>query len=195
MPQQIPRPVYKPHFVRGRTKVYAASGVVPWRPDPGQPSIWASGLPEPQAADPELKRGEQPLVPAWPCSWWGLPGRRHYCRRRWSLTPPFHPYRRAADCTLRRYVSVARSGRLPRPGSYPAPCAVECGLSSTRPEPCRSCPTDLGKYCDGMILFWDENVNPAVGERMGVEAKQELGNEVKLGGEMLKLLLDDMVVC
>jgi len=32
---------------------------------------------------------------------------------------------------IRRYVSVARSGRLPRPGSYPAKCPVECGLSST----------------------------------------------------------------
>jgi hypothetical protein len=29
-----------------------------------------------------------------------------------------------------RSVSVARSGRLPRPGSYPAPCPMECGLSS-----------------------------------------------------------------
>jgi len=33
------------------------------------------------------------IVPAWPCSRWGLPGRGHYCPRRWSLTPPFHPYR------------------------------------------------------------------------------------------------------
>ena len=33
----------------------------------------------------------------------------------------------------RRYVSVARSGRLPRPGNYPAPCPVECGLSSALP--------------------------------------------------------------
>ncbi len=33
--------------------------------------------------------------PAWPCSWWGLPGRRHCCRRRWSLTPPFHPRRKS----------------------------------------------------------------------------------------------------
>ena len=29
-----------------------------------------------------------------------------------------------------RYVSVARSGRSLRPGRYPAPCSVECGLSS-----------------------------------------------------------------
>ena len=46
----------------------------------------------------------QPGV-AWP---------RHYCRRRWSLTPPFHP------CSCERYVSVARSGRffrrIPAPG-------------------------------------------------------------------------------
>ena len=31
----------------------------------------------------------------------------------------------------RRFVSVARSDRLPRPGDYPAPCSMECGLSST----------------------------------------------------------------
>ena len=30
------------------------------------------------------------FVPAWPCSRRGLPGRTHYCARRWSLTPPFH---------------------------------------------------------------------------------------------------------
>ena len=27
-----------------------------------------------------------PTIPAWPCSRWGLPGRPHYCERRWSLT-------------------------------------------------------------------------------------------------------------
>jgi len=32
---------------------------------------------------------------------------------------------------IRRYVSVALSGRLPHPGSYPAECSLECGLSST----------------------------------------------------------------
>lgn len=34
------------------------------------------------------------------------------------------------DHLLRLYVSVARSGKLLRPGSYPASCSVECGLSS-----------------------------------------------------------------
>ena len=51
----------------------------------------------------------------------------HYCRRRWSLTPPFHPYH------FWRTVSVARSGRFPRPGDYPAVCSMESGLSS-KPE-------------------------------------------------------------
>jgi hypothetical protein len=36
----------------------------------------------------------------------------------------------------RRFVSVARSDRLPHPGGYPAPCSMECGLSSL-PQ-CRS---------------------------------------------------------
>lgn len=30
------------------------------------------------------------FVPAWPCSRRGLPDDLHYCKRRWSLTPPFH---------------------------------------------------------------------------------------------------------
>ena len=30
------------------------------------------------------------FVPAWPCSWRGLPGHPHYCGCRWSFTPPFH---------------------------------------------------------------------------------------------------------
>jgi len=32
------------------------------------------------------------FVPAWPCSRRGLPDDLHYCKRRWSLTPPFHPH-------------------------------------------------------------------------------------------------------
>ena len=67
------------------------------------------------------------FAPAWPCSCWGLPGRLHCWRRRWSLAPPFHPYRQR-----RRYVSVALCGGLPHPGGCPAACSTECGLSSTR---------------------------------------------------------------
>ena len=60
----------------------------------------------------------------------------HYCARRWSLTPPFHPYLHPdplpeREKGFRRYVSVALSGRFLRPGCYPTPCPVERGLSST----------------------------------------------------------------
>lgn len=47
--------------------------------------------------------------PAWPCSWRGLPGWRHYCHHRWSLTPPFHP----------------RPAR--RPGNTPLCCTIPSG--------------------------------------------------------------------
>ncbi len=85
----------------------------------------SSGLPGARGvrAAPRLLAG---IAPAWPCSRWGLPGRQHCCRRRWSLTPPFHPD-----------PGRARGGRFlwpcPRvspPGCYPAPCSAERGLSS-----------------------------------------------------------------
>ena len=100
-----------------------------------------------QAAYPEFE-GSEPLpvpkdfTPAWPCSRWGMPGRRHCCRRRWSLTPPFHPCppvegprgsqrnpRPAGGCFLWPCPRVTPSGR------YPAPCSVERGLSSDGAEP------------------------------------------------------------
>jgi hypothetical protein len=50
---------------------------------------------------------------------------------------------------IRRYVSVARYGRLPRPGSYPAKCSVECGLSSTLA--CRAATTQ--PTCGDLIII------------------------------------------
>jgi len=93
-------------------------------------------------------RGEQPLVPAWPYSRRGLPGRPHCCGRRWSLTPPFHcddlrpfpPPIRGRAGRGSRPVSVALSGRLLRPGVSPASCSVECGLSSTLHRSAKSRP-------------------------------------------------------
>ncbi len=69
------------------------------------------------------------LVPAWPCSRWGLPGRRITAAPVVSYTavsPLLLPPR-----GLGRYVSVARSNTLRHSGGYPAPCPVERGLSST----------------------------------------------------------------
>jgi len=78
------------------------------------------------AAYPGLN-GWAPIAPAWPCSGWGLPGRRHCCRRRWSLTPPFHP-----DPSLRRGgCFLWPCPQVSLTGCYPAPCPTERGLSSS----------------------------------------------------------------
>lgn len=46
---------------------------------------------------------------------------------------------------IRRYISVARSDRFPRPGCYPAPCSQECGLSSTQPGAAARSPGQPGQ--------------------------------------------------
>ena len=90
--------------------------------------IRSSGLPGTQKKTSRFPLSEGSFHPcltllrlrvAWPL---------HYCRRRWSLTPPFHP---DPNCNLPspcsgvegavgRFVSVARSGRffrrIPAPG-------------------------------------------------------------------------------
>jgi hypothetical protein len=45
---------------------------------------------------------------------------------------------------LIRQVNVSR--RFPRPGCYPTPCSMECGLSSTQTTPRRDCPTSLRHF-------------------------------------------------
>ena len=40
-----------------------------------------------------LRPSADGFVPAWSCSRRGLPGHPHYCRCRWSFTPPFHHHR------------------------------------------------------------------------------------------------------
>ena len=41
---------------------------------------------------------------------------------------------------------VSSSRRVPRPGCYPTPCSVECGLSSVSTTQDRDRPTDLRRY-------------------------------------------------
>lgn len=55
------------------------------------------------------------------------------CRQsaRWSLTPPFHPYRPFLAEGLRRYVFCGTFRCLTAPGSCPALCPGEFGLSSS----------------------------------------------------------------
>ena len=43
---------------------------------------------------------------------------------------------------------VSSSRRVPRPGCYPTPCSMECGLSSAPTTQDRDRPTDLRRYYD-----------------------------------------------
>ena len=48
-------------------------------------------------------------------------------QERWSLTPPFHPYRQS-----RRFLFCCTGLRVAPTGRYPAPCPAEPGLSSPK---------------------------------------------------------------
>ena len=110
------RPAYKPRFVRRRKAGLRSEEFLPGAL-PGRSSLCA--------AYPELERREQRLVPAWPCSRWGLPGRLHCCRRRWSLTPPFHHDRLAtAVC----FCGPIRQVTSPRGFPGAVPCGVRTFL-------------------------------------------------------------------
>ncbi len=74
-----------------------------------------------------------PLSPAWSCSRWGLPCRRCHQRPRCALTAPFHPCLCGKTPRHRRSVLCGTVPILTDGGSYPPPCPVEPGLSSTRP--------------------------------------------------------------
>jgi len=113
------RQVYKPHSVRRRG--ISCETVCAWMAiylDATLP-LRSSSLPGRSVSEEtgrraaSLRRSDKtscltllPAGVAWPL---------HYCRRRWSLTPPFHP------CPCGRYVSVARSGRFPEKSGVSAP--------------------------------------------------------------------------
>lgn len=54
-----------------------------------------------------------------------------------------HRFTLTLSGSTRRYVSVALSGGLPRPGYYPTSRSLECGLSSALTRQSRDHPTDL----------------------------------------------------
>ena len=71
------------------------------------------------------------FVPTWSCSRRGLPGHPHYCRCRWSFTPPFHHHRSSPPPPLQRERKWGgclflwpSSGRLAPHGGFPAPGAI-----------------------------------------------------------------------
>jgi hypothetical protein len=79
-----------------------------------------------RAANPKARRATVSLSVR-PCFGWGLHLPLPLPEGRWSLKPPFHPYRNKYApavyfcCTS---LGVASTGR------YPAPCPVKPGLSS-----------------------------------------------------------------
>lgn len=54
------------------------------------PELTSSPREEVRMKTSRLPLSADNFVPAWPCSRRGLPGHPHYCRCRWSFTPPFH---------------------------------------------------------------------------------------------------------
>ena len=101
------RLVYKPHSVQRQSAcaIISLGNVSPrCSMQPTRGSAETSSLPS----------SEDDFTPAWPCSRWGLPGRLHYCKRRWSLTPPFHHHHPGA--------AVCFCG--PNPAGFPAPDVI-----------------------------------------------------------------------
>ncbi len=147
------RPVYKPHSVHGAEaplcdhlsgrRVAAPLGAA-------YPGLTLSPREKAHMKTSSLPPSADGFVPAWPCSRRGLPGHPHYCRCRWSFTPPFHHHPlipcglRVAVCFCGPFIrQVNSSRRVPRPGCYPTPCSMECGLSSIPTTQDRDRPTDL----------------------------------------------------
>ena len=125
------RLVYKPHSVQqqvpGRSSLLAVCRHTAQCSLPGTGALPVEGA---HMEASSLPPSADDFVPAWPCSRRGLPGRAHYCARRWSFTPPFHPYNPTTPPQNRgrlggvRSVSVALSGRFTPLDGYPAPGAT-----------------------------------------------------------------------
>ncbi len=100
----------------------------------------------PQAAYPGLVRSgpllaPKGLTPAWPCSEWGLPGRRitadaggllhHHFTLTLALCGHVSPPKRSAPDTTKGGLFLWPYPRVSPSGNYPALCPLERGLSSS----------------------------------------------------------------
>jgi hypothetical protein len=164
------RTVYKPHSVHGARRHWAIislGGTSPRRSMRPTRDWLSHRMRKHVKKTSSLPPSADGFVPTWSCSRRGLPGHPHYCRCRWSFTPPFHhhlsltpplghpsPNGRGDGGEGWLFVSVAlfrqvsSSRRVPRPGCYPTPCSMECGLSSTPTTQDRDRPTDLRPHYD-----------------------------------------------
>jgi len=129
--REIPRPAYKPHSVSESNASARRS------------SLWArryrlalAAYPKPGYARKRTRRRAASsrnagrlllgLAPGGGCLAAGVAT----CAG--ELLPHLFTLTSASHRKPKHCVSVARSGRLLLPGGYPAPCSIECGLSSTR---------------------------------------------------------------
>jgi hypothetical protein len=89
------RTVYKPHSVHDAFAPLCdhLSGRRVAAPlDATYPGLAFSSHEKARMKTSRLPPSADDFVPAWSCSRRGLPGHPHYCRCRWSFTPPFHPH-------------------------------------------------------------------------------------------------------
>jgi len=128
------RPVVVPDQACKPSSVPCASDACAGR----QSSLWDDSCLTPLAIHPRVTGRAAPgaACAAPPsvrsCSRWGLPSRPSLLGRWWSLTPPFHSYRRPQWPTG-DMLSVALCRRVTPPGRCPASCSAELGLSSSHP--------------------------------------------------------------
>ena len=152
------RTIYKPHSVQQQVAwaIISLGGMSPhrslrptrdWRP-PGGGCTYGDEQP------PAVRRRLRPclaLLPAgvtWPRTLLRAPVVFYT-----TFSPLPHPYplpkgeeeiKAVCFCGPFRQVHVSR--RFPRPGCYPTPCSLECGLSSTPTTQSRDRPTDLRRF-------------------------------------------------
>jgi hypothetical protein len=87
------RTVYKPHSVHDACASLGdhLSGRCVAAPlDATYPGLAFSSHEKARMKTSSLPPSADGFVPTWSCSRRGLPGHPHYCRCRWSFTPPFH---------------------------------------------------------------------------------------------------------
>jgi len=130
------RTVYKPHSVRSAEAPLCdhLSGRCVAAPlGATYPGLALSSHERARMKTSRLPPSADGFVPAWSCSRRGLPGHPHYCRCRWSFTPPFHhhpPSPIPPPNWGRVWVGVGclflwpSSGRLAPHGGFPTPGAI-----------------------------------------------------------------------
>ena len=148
------RPVYKPHSVHGACAPLCdhLSGRRVTAPlNATYPGLTVSPCETALMKTSSLPPSADGFVPTWSCSRRGLPGHLHYCKCRWSFTPPFHhhlvPLRvtgLSVSVALIRQVNSSRRCSPPRVLSDAVLYGVRTFLDPAKRN--RDRPTDLRHF-------------------------------------------------